>query len=130
MVPGDWVVLRLPPDFVRRGRVVHVNGFSMTVRWVGDDEEKVLPWAGYYLENGWLELVEAPADALQLPASGASGLVEVAQAAAMLGMTTKQVRAMLRSGKLRGERSDGRWLGVESRAVRDVLKSRSDLATG
>jgi hypothetical protein len=122
----DWVVLRLPPDFVRRGRVVSVLGYSMTVRWQGSDVDSVLPWAGYYLEVGWLTPVEAPqGESLDRPQE-ASGLLEVAQVAAMLGTTSKKIRAQLRSGKLTGHRKGGRWLGVESQAVFDVLKNRSD----
>jgi hypothetical protein len=130
MMPGDWVVLRLPPDFVRRGKVVSVDGFSMTVRWPGDDRDRVLPWAGYYIEVGWLELVEAPPVEQQAGMrQEAPGLLEVAQVAAMLGTTSKHVRAMLRSGKLEGERKEGKWLGVASPAVYAVLKSRAGRPT-
>lgn len=130
MKPGDWVVLCLPPDFVRRGRVVRVEGVSMTVRWMGDDEDKVLPWAGPYVENGWLEQVEAPAHlADEGGPQESSGLIEVAQVAAMLGTTAKQVRSMLRSGKLVGRKEGSSWAGVESQAVHAVLKSRSGQVT-
>jgi hypothetical protein len=129
MKPHDWVILRLPPDFVRRGQVVSVQGYSMTVRWLGDDRDRVLPWAGYYIEVGWLTAVEAP-QSLPLVPEDASRLLEIAQAAAMLGITPKQVRAALRSGRLEGKRGDGaRWRGVESRHVYAVLKSRSGRAT-
>lgn len=129
MKPDDWVILRLPPDFVRRGQVVSVDGFSMTVRWPGDDRDRVLPWAGYYVEVGWLTAVEAPSGAQPIAPQEAPRLLEVAQAAAMLGMTTKQVRAALRKGKLVGARKDGRWLGVESQHVYAALKNRSSRAT-
>lgn len=104
--------------------MVSVEGISMVVRWIGDVEDKVLPWGGYYVEVGWLTAVEAP-PIEQQASQEAPGLLEVAQAAAMLGTTSKRVRALLRSGKLNGRQESGKWLGVDHMSVRAALKSRS-----
>ncbi len=122
---ADWVILTLPPDWVRQGRVVVSKPPSMVVRWVGDDHDTVLPMAAAYLMNGQLQYVEPPGDIAEAPRKSGE-LLTVRQAAALLSMTPKQIRAMLRSGKLEGKQKDGRWLGVVSQAVYAVRKSRSD----
>ena len=125
---ADWVILTLPPDWVKQGRVVLVKGPSMVVRWIGDDHDTVLPMAAHYLMNGQLQYVEPPSD-IEGTTGKRGELLTVRQAAALLGMTPKQIRAMLRSGKLEGKQKDGRWLGVVSQAVYAVRKSRSDRRT-
>lgn len=97
---------------VKRGQIIHISSPSMVVRWL-DGEEQVFPVIEYTLAMSELVVIERPKEALRVERDRKRGVMSIARAASTLGTTPKRVRAMLRSGELRGEQRDGRWVSVE-----------------
>jgi hypothetical protein len=105
------------PTSVKEGEVVHADGPSLVVRWLSG-EEQVFPIYDMYVrphlgQGASMERIQRPKGASRIERDAARGVMSVRRAAASLGVSPKRVRAMLRSGQLRGQHRDGKWVSVE-----------------
>lgn len=108
---GQWI--RWTTDsWTKEGEVILVKGVSFVVRWLSGDEQ-VFPVAEYAIIGGCMGIIQRPKEARRIARDKARGVTSIAVAAATLGVTPKRVRAMLREGKLRGHRREGKWISVE-----------------
>lgn len=106
-VEGSW--LRWTTDnSVKEGRVVHRADVSLVVEWLGGGRQ-VFPVIEY--AKG-LETIPRPPRASLIERDSSRGVMSVPRAAAILGTTTKRVRAKLREGSLQGIQRDGKWVSV------------------
>lgn len=121
LVPGDWLIWAMP-DFVKVGRLDHKQGISLAIEFQGHAVPTVLPDAYQYWEPDpgaqlapyMLRITDPP----RLRVDAATGeTMSVRQAAALLGCGPKDVRRMLRSGKLEGEKKGGSWAAVVAGSV-------------
>lgn len=108
---GQWIQWQTDTS-VKRGQIVELFEPSMVVRWL-DGEVQVFPVIEYALAMSRLVVIERPKEAGRIERDRARGVMSLARAASTLGTTQKRVRAMLRSGQLRGEQQDGKWISVE-----------------
>lgn len=108
---GQWVQWQTDSS-VKRGEVIQVEDPSFVVRWL-DGEEQVFPVIEYALAMSHWAPIQRPKEASRIERDRRKGVMSITRAAASLGTTPKRVRAMLRSGQLRGEQRDGRWVSVE-----------------
>lgn len=96
---------------------MQVDGPSVVVRWLGGDEQVFPVIEGYLppMASGEYSMVAIPKPqrADRIERDQRRGRMSVIRASAILGTEPKRVRAMLRSGQLRGERRDGKWVSVE-----------------
>jgi hypothetical protein len=90
------------------------KGCSMMVRWL-DGSEQVFPVVEYAhrTESSRLDVIQRPKEALRVERDARRDVMSVARAASTLGTTSKRVRAMLRSGQLKGVQKDGKWVSVD-----------------
>lgn len=113
---GDWVRWTTPSQ-IKEGRIVTVSGPSVVVDWLGGGQRVFPVVEGYLPPYGGreyrLEVIPRPQGASRIERDEARGVISVKRAAAILGTTPKAVRAMLRSGTLRGSRVNGRWESVD-----------------
>jgi hypothetical protein len=118
---GDWIQWSTP-DHVKQGEVVVSSGPSIKVAWLGGGEA-VFPVvegyiAGPYRSDHWrIDIIPRPKGASRIKREQLNGRMSVARAAALLGIEQKRIRAMLRSGALRGEQTDGKWSAVNAEDV-------------
>jgi hypothetical protein len=113
---GDWIQWSTP-DQVKRGQVVLASGPSIKVRWLGG-EEQTFPLIEMYVPprsfgDARMMLIQRPKEASRVERDTRRGVTSIAVAAASLGTTPKRVRAMLRSGQLKGVQRDGKWVSVD-----------------
>lgn len=89
---------------------------SLTIKWVGVDEPQVFPWGHIYFTNEQssmsMELIPKPRKVAAKASTPSGAAMTPAQAASALGTTARSIRSKLRSGKLKGEMRDGRWIAV------------------
>lgn len=119
MIPfdkGDWIQWSTPTS-VKRGQVVRAAGPSLVVRWL-DGEEQVFPVYEQYVPpracgDSLMVRIERPREAVRIERDRRRGVMSVPRAAASLGVTPKRVRAMLRSGQLKGRQKNGKWILVD-----------------
>lgn len=113
---GQWI-LWTTAGSVKQGQVVLTKGCSMIVRWL-DGEEQVFPVVEYAhrTHSSRIDVIERPREALRVERDSRRGVMSVQRAASALGTTPKRVRAMLRSGQLKGEQREGKWVSVELEA--------------
>lgn len=113
--PGDWILWEAH-HIARRGEVLRSVGPSVVVRWLGG-EEQVFPLVEPYLSSRLIgermTVIERPKEASRIARDERRGVISITRASAILGVTPKRVRSMLREGKLRGVRKDGKWISVE-----------------
>lgn len=130
-MPDRWVRLTLSWDWIREGRVVSEEGVSMVVRWLGSSSDSVVPWAGEYRAQGKLVDIETPQVVLETPeVASTARWVTIDRAARYLGLDKKEVRQLIRAGKLVGVKNGARWQGVVSTSVIAYRKRRRARATG
>src|SRR5690348_4195401 len=113
---GQWIQWTTEHS-VKRGEVVRTKGPSIVVRWL-DGEEQVFPvvegyLAGPYASSSRMVVIERPKEASRIDRERKRGVMSVQRAASALGTTPKRIRAMLRSGQLKGAQTDGKWTSVE-----------------
>ena len=113
---GDWLRWTTH-DIAKEGEVVRVDGPSLVVRWMSG-ERQVFPIYEQYVPpraagEGRMVHIERPREASRIERDRRRGVMSVRRAAATLGVSPKRVRAMLRSGQLRGVQTDGKWTHVE-----------------
>ena len=111
---GQWIQWQTD-HAVKRGQVVLSLGPSIIVKWLGGGEQVfplVWPYLGQSIDAR-MSVIEEPEEALRIERDEAHGRMSVRRAASILGITPKRVRAMLRSGQLKGVRSDGKWTQVD-----------------
>lgn len=113
---GQWI-LWSTPYHAKRGEVLEVAGPSIKVRWL-DGREQVFPVVEAYvgplaLGDARMEIIQRPKEASRIEREAKRGVTSITRAASILGTTPKRVRAMLRSGQLKGVQSDGKWISVE-----------------
>lgn len=114
---GDWVRWTTP-HHIKEGQVSRVEGPSIVVDWMGG-EQQVFPTVDGYLPpmasaEYRIEIVSKPQRADRIERDQRRGHMSVARAAAILGTEPKRIRAMLRSGQIRGAQVDGKWAKVDS----------------
>lgn len=117
---GDWLVWTT--EFTaKRGQVVQSVGPSIEVEWLGG-ERQVFPIVEGYVSGAYrgvsarMERIERPKEATRIARERKRGVISITGAAASLGTTPKRVRALLRSGQLKGHQIDGKWVSVELEA--------------
>lgn len=119
LVPGTWLIWVMP-EFVKRGRLEYVQGISAVVHFEAHAEPTSIPDAYQYwtppalgprvLKPYSLSITEAPLR----PLDAATGpALSVRQAAALRGISSKDVRRMLRAGQIRGKQVSGKWVEVD-----------------
>lgn len=129
IVPGTrirWVT----PAFVRRGTVISREQRSVVAQFDGLDKKTTIPDAKWYFiewrhgrTDEHLVSISTPAPKYRRVKSEKRGkpsdaLITPAEAAAILGTDSKTIRRKLRSGSIKGERTDsGSWL-VDRRSLR------------
>jgi len=96
----------------------------MIVRWL-DGEEQVFPWTeGYWAplaSDEWkMERIEKPREAARVARDVSNGHHSISRAASTLGTTKKQIRAWLRSGRLKGTQEGGKWVHVDPTSIQDL----------
>jgi excisionase family DNA binding protein len=117
------------PSFVKVGQVVRKEGISVLVQFQGHAEPTAIPDAYMYWHptppaGASLVLTKVSAPKVEVsPADGPS--VSVRQAAALLGVTSKDVRRMLRSGRLTGTRKGRSWAGVEQDSLSRLRRAKT-----
>ena len=110
--PGSWVRW-VTAEFAREGEVIHTEGVSMIVRWLGGDQPQVFPLATVHFEgHADMEVIPRPPRASKVDRQMARKQMGVAAAAARYGITEKRVRQRLRNGSLQGRRENGKWVEV------------------
>jgi len=113
---GDWLRWSTPTS-VKEGEVILSKGPSMVVRWLSG-EEQVFPIYALYVQShrgvgDRMVRIQRPKEASRIERDRAHGVMSVRRAAASLGVSPKRVRAMIRSGQLKGVQRDGKWVSVE-----------------
>lgn len=130
---GDWIQL-LTPNFLKRGEILLKRGRSLLVLWQGHPTPTAIPDAAHYFDlaqpSEWA-ILKVPRERRLAPPSK---VASVAQTASLLGTDAKTVRRLLRAGKLRGRRVDGRWVADassirENRASQAAMGSRDSRST-
>jgi hypothetical protein len=114
--PGDWLRWSTPTS-VKEGEVIAASGPSMVVRWLSG-EEQTFPIYDIYVQShvgvgDRMVRIERPKEASRIERDRARGVMSVRRAAASLGVSPKRVRAMIRSGQLKGVQKEGKWVSVE-----------------
>lgn len=113
-IEGQWIQWSTD-HMVKRGEVTRSEGCSIVVRWLGG-EEQVFPLVWPYVDHAIIDarmvVIERPKEANRIERETRKGVMSVARAAATLGVSTKRVRAMLRSGQLEGTQKEGKWKTV------------------
>jgi hypothetical protein len=117
---GDWIQWSTP-DQVKQGEILLSSGPSIVVRWLGGGEQVFPVVEGYSHPYGGgayrMERIPRPRGASRIEREQRAGRMSVARASAILGVDQKRIRTMLRSGKLRGVQTDGKWTGVNAQDV-------------
>lgn len=114
---GHWIQWTTEHQ-IKRGEVIFSGGVSLIIRWL-DGEEQVFPSVEHYYDtdfaarNARMEIIERPREASRIEREAKRGVMSVSRAASALGTTPKRVRAMLRSGQLKGVSKDGKWVSVD-----------------
>lgn len=133
LVPGTWLIWAMP-DFVKIGRLDHKQGISLVIEFEGHPVPTVVPDAYQYWEPDplaelapYMLRITTPPKHRVAPATG--DFLSVRQVAALLGCGPKDVRRMLRSGKLEGRQKEGSWAGVTTASVERLSRGAS-LGTG
>lgn len=114
MIPtkGQWVRW-LNESFGREGQILEAKYPSLVIKWLGVEEPQVFPWGFMYFERGReMEIIPAPKKLPKDDQQAGGDMMSVRDAAATLETTPKAIRMRLRSGKLKGLKKDGRWVGV------------------
>jgi excisionase family DNA binding protein len=120
ITPGKTRVRFKTPNSMRRGTVMSVKKRSMLVQFDGMSKPTAIPDAKWYYVQGRMgnlneHLVTiatpAPKAAAKLPTGFRAGMswITPGEAAAILGTDPKNIRRMIRSGKLEARREGGRW---------------------
>lgn len=113
--PGQWILWEAHHT-ARRGEIVQSEGPSIVVRWLGG-EEQVFPLVEPYLSRRLIgermTVIERPKEASRIERDERRGVISVARAAAILGVSQKRMRVMLRDGKYKGVQRDGKWVSVD-----------------
>lgn len=123
--PGDRVRWKTPA-FVKRGTVELVKKRSMVVLFDAHSRPTTIPDAKQYFVEGRLGNMENHLTVISTPPNPNVKLngaprgfhtegapddpISPAEAAAILGTDPKNIRRMIRSGKLRAMRDGGRWV--------------------
>lgn len=108
------------PEWVKVGRIVEVRGISMVVQFEAHAEPTVIPDAYVYWDQYGVyphppyTLAPTLAPKHRVETISDDRLITVRQAAALLGKTPKDIRRMIRSGQIVGERVKGSWLVLAS----------------
>lgn len=111
---GQWILWQTD-HVIKRGLVVHSEGPSIIVKWLGGGEQ-VFPLVWPYLTqsiNARMSVIERPREAAGVDRDESRGCMSVRRAASILGTTPKRVRTMLRDGQLKGAKVDGKWTEVD-----------------
>lgn len=110
-----WVT----PAFAKRGVIQRVKGRSMVVLFDGHLKATVIPDARWYFaeaknRNPEESLVvlegRGPTRVRERGEGSSEGAMSPAEAAALLGTDPKNIRRMIRSGKLPARQEGGRWV--------------------
>lgn len=110
--PGDWIEWMLP-GVIKQGEVVVRSGRSLLVQFQASAEPRAIPDAESYFSNPKAgQFVMRKIDAPRRIAAPTSHTMTVRQAAAKLGISTKEVRRKLRNGELVGKLKEGKWVAV------------------
>jgi hypothetical protein len=109
--PGQWIRW-LDADIQREGQLTSVDYPGFTVEWLGVGEQN-FPWGCASWPRRDMEIIPRPPSAAKVDREKRRGRVGIATAAATLGTTPKRVRQLLRDGKLKGTRREGKWVAVE-----------------
>lgn len=122
-VEGDWIRWTMP-GLVMEGQVLQTAWPSLVVRWLGGVEQ-VFPlgemyWSPEAAPIAKMEVIPEPKEALRVQRDVDREQHSVLRAAKSLGTTQKQVRAWLRSGKLKGEQVDGKWVHVDPTSMENL----------
>lgn len=110
---GQWLLWTTHGQ-IKQGQVVLTKGCSMIMRWL-DGSEQVFPVVEYArrTESSRLDVIERPREASRIERDARRDVMSVQRAASILGTTPKRVRAMLRSGQLKGQQREGKWVSVD-----------------
>ena len=104
--------------FVKRGTIVFIKKRTMVVRFDAHDRDTVIPDAKWYFVEGKVGNRNEHLVTISTPAPERPSVVErhdedvvsPREAAAILGTDPKNIRRMIRSGRLRALRDGGRWV--------------------
>lgn len=106
-------------EHVYEGQVLDVQGQSVVIQWLGRDLPQVFPLSEQYFppRGTGLQVIDKPRSADRVERDRKAGKMSIKRAASLLGVEPKRIRAMLRSGSIRGERVDGKWAVVNGEDV-------------
>lgn len=116
--PDSWVMWVMP-DFVKVGQVKLVLGISAMIHFQGHGEITTIPDAYMYWDPHpatpvpYNTLCPAAKPERSVPTPQPGQKLSVAQAAAQLGRGQKEIRRLLRAGKLEGWKEGSSWVGVD-----------------
>lgn len=107
----------MTPVFVKAGIIVAKRGRSLKVQFEGELRPTVIPNARWYHEaalrrdpeNSLVVLTKEASNPSAQPRGDHSEVVWIEEAASLHGLPQKRLRVLLRSGKVKGDKSQGRW---------------------
>lgn len=107
-------------NFVKRGTIVSVQKRTMVVRFDSHDRDTVIPDAKWYFVEGKVGNLNEHLVTISTPAPEQSAAVQKLgnpdeyvsprEAASIMGTDPKNIRRMIRSGRIWAIREGGRWV--------------------